>query len=104
MSDEVKGKVFRNNAPLTSRVKKMMQSDEDVGKVAKATPVLIGACTTGWLEAGPVSSDSLLTTPPALAAPLQPRRWTSSCTRSQRELSRWRRAAAHVSSPPPTCE
>lgn len=29
---------------LLSRIKKMMQQDEDVGKVAKGAPVLIGAC------------------------------------------------------------
>ncbi len=31
------------NAPQ-ARIKKLMQSDDDVGKVAKASPVLIG----GW--------------------------------------------------------
>ena len=29
---------------LASRVKRMMQADEDVGKIAQATPVLIGEC------------------------------------------------------------
>lgn len=28
--------------PLAARIKKLMQADEDVGKIAQATPVLIG--------------------------------------------------------------
>ncbi len=41
-------KFFRNHAPFTARIKKMMQSDEDVGKVAKASPILI--CERGrWV-------------------------------------------------------
>ena len=35
----------KSNAVLHARIKKMMQSDEDVGKVAKASPALIGACS-----------------------------------------------------------
>lgn len=45
---EAQNKGFRNNLPFTSRIKKMMQADEDVGKVAKASPVLI--CT--WSSSG----------------------------------------------------
>lgn len=37
------GKGLKSSANLQARIKKMMQSDEDVGKVAKAAPVLIGA-------------------------------------------------------------
>jgi hypothetical protein len=29
--------------PLATRIKKMMQTDDDVGKISQATPVLIGA-------------------------------------------------------------
>jgi hypothetical protein len=29
--------------PLAARIKKMMHKDEDVGKLAAATPVLLGA-------------------------------------------------------------
>ena len=29
--------------PLAPRIKRLMQSDEDVGKIAQPTPVLIGA-------------------------------------------------------------
>lgn len=39
---------------LLNRIKKMMQQDDDVGKVAKGAPVLIGGCreaSTGCLEA-----------------------------------------------------
>ena len=36
-------KGLKASASLQARIKKMMQSDEDVGKVAKAAPVLIGA-------------------------------------------------------------
>ena len=32
-----------SNAPLAARIKKIMQKDEDVGKIAQATPFLIGA-------------------------------------------------------------
>jgi hypothetical protein len=32
----------KGSAALQARIKKMMQSDEDVGKVAKASPVVIG--------------------------------------------------------------
>lgn len=35
----MKGK--RGN-PLASRIKKVMQADEDVGRIAQATPILIG--------------------------------------------------------------
>ena len=41
------GKGARSNATLLARIKRMMQSDEDVGKVAKASPVLIGARSFG---------------------------------------------------------
>lgn len=34
---------IKASANLQARIKRMMQSDEDVGKVAKASPVLIGA-------------------------------------------------------------
>ena len=37
-------KYHRNHAPYTARIKKMMQADEDVGKVAKASPILICEC------------------------------------------------------------
>lgn len=33
----------RKQNPLTSRIKRLMQTDEDVGKIAQATPGLIGA-------------------------------------------------------------
>ena len=36
-------KGIKASATLQARIKKMMQSDDDVGKVAKAAPVLIGA-------------------------------------------------------------
>lgn len=36
---------MRNKNVLASRVKRVMQGDEDVGKIAHASPVLIGACT-----------------------------------------------------------
>lgn len=32
----------RKAHPLAARIKKMMQTDEDVGKIAQATPVMIG--------------------------------------------------------------
>jgi hypothetical protein len=35
----------RKGHPLAARIKKMMQTDEDVGKIAQATPIMIGACT-----------------------------------------------------------
>ncbi len=38
------GKAAKASSNLQARIKKMMQSDEDVGKVAKASPVLIGVC------------------------------------------------------------
>ena len=28
--------------PLAARIKRMMQTDEEVGKIAQATPVMIG--------------------------------------------------------------
>lgn len=31
--------------PLAARIKRIMQKDEDVGKIAQATPVLIGGET-----------------------------------------------------------
>ena len=33
----------RKAHPLAARIKKMMQADEDVGKIAQATPPMIGA-------------------------------------------------------------
>lgn len=33
---------------LASRVKRIMQADEDVGKIAQATPVLIGERERKW--------------------------------------------------------
>lgn len=33
----------RKACPLAARIKKLMQADEDVGKIAQATPVLLGA-------------------------------------------------------------
>lgn len=35
-------KALKDNTAIHSRIKKIMQSDEDVGRVAKASPVLIG--------------------------------------------------------------
>jgi hypothetical protein len=32
----------RKAHPLAARIKKMMQTDDDVGKIAQATPVMIG--------------------------------------------------------------
>ena len=32
----------KKSNPLAARIKKVMQADEDVGKIAQATPVLIG--------------------------------------------------------------
>ncbi|KFM26525.1 DNA polymerase epsilon subunit C [Auxenochlorella protothecoides] len=43
-------KFFRNHAPFTARIKKMMQSDEDVGKVAKASPILISKALDDFLS------------------------------------------------------
>lgn len=33
----------RKGHPLAARIKKIMQTDEDVGKIAQATPIMIGA-------------------------------------------------------------
>ena len=33
----------RGGHPLAARIKRLMQTDEDVGKIAQATPALIGA-------------------------------------------------------------
>lgn len=33
----------RKANPLANRIKRLMQTDEDVGKIAQASPVLIGA-------------------------------------------------------------
>lgn len=33
---------------LASKIKKLMQSDDDVGKIAQATPCLIGALTVPY--------------------------------------------------------
>ena len=38
-ASEMKG---RKSCPLASRIKKLMQLDEDVGKISQATPILIG--------------------------------------------------------------
>lgn len=38
------------NFPLAARIKKLMQADEDVGKISQATPVLIGEAT--WPRRG----------------------------------------------------
>lgn len=40
-------KGMKASTNLQARIKKMMQSDEDVGKVSKASPVLIGAFSSG---------------------------------------------------------
>jgi hypothetical protein len=32
----------RKPCPLAARIKKLMQADEDVGKIAQATPTLLG--------------------------------------------------------------
>jgi hypothetical protein len=32
----------RKGHPLAARIKKIMQTDEDVGKIAQATPIMIG--------------------------------------------------------------
>lgn len=37
-----KAAATKPNATVLSRIKRMMQQDEDVGKVAKSSPVLIG--------------------------------------------------------------
>ena len=42
-----KGEGLSTNFTFTGRIKKIMQSDEDVGKVAKATPILIGGEQAG---------------------------------------------------------
>ncbi|KAK2077537.1 hypothetical protein QBZ16_004382 [Prototheca wickerhamii] len=44
-------KYHRNHAPYTARIKKMMQADEDVGKVAKASPILISKALDEFLHA-----------------------------------------------------
>ncbi|CAL5223931.1 g6534 [Coccomyxa viridis] len=35
----------KSTHPLAARVKKMMQADDDIGKIAQATPVLVGRAT-----------------------------------------------------------
>jgi hypothetical protein len=37
-----RGEMGRKAHPLAARIKKMMQTDDDVGKIAQATPVMIG--------------------------------------------------------------
>jgi len=45
----MKGK--RVNHPFGPRIKKMMQADEDVGKIAQATPVILGsAFPLTWID------------------------------------------------------
>lgn len=44
LAPSASSKFYLNNAPYTARIKRMMQSDEDVGRVAKATPILICEC------------------------------------------------------------
>ncbi|EIE27699.1 hypothetical protein COCSUDRAFT_52243 [Coccomyxa subellipsoidea C-169] len=44
----MKGKKL--NHPLSARIKKIMQADEDVGKIAQATPVLLGRAVELFLK------------------------------------------------------
>lgn len=81
-------KYHRNHAPYTARIKKMMQADEDVGKVAKASPILICECVGREESASSESFAGPLA--PAWRLPVrspasecissleQPRRWTNS--------------------------
>lgn len=50
------------NAALQARIKRMMQSDEDVGKVAKASPVLIGedGCRAAAAGATPAAAAAMM--------------------------------------------
>ena len=119
-----KGGFMRNNAPLTvrlpqpahaeahtlpsatelelspaaqARIKKLMQSDDDVGKVAKASPVLIGeggrwtaACRAHRQPPGQAHRRTA-----APHAP-QPRRWTCFCTAWWKARWGWRRGAGRA--------
>ena len=40
-------KTKKSTHPLAARVKKMMQADEDIGKIAQASPVLVGEYSIG---------------------------------------------------------
>ena len=40
-------KTKKSTHPLAARVKKMMQADEDIGKIAQASPVLVGEYAIG---------------------------------------------------------
>lgn len=40
----MKPKPTKDKHPLASRIRKMMRADDDVGKIAQATPVLICEC------------------------------------------------------------
>jgi hypothetical protein len=88
------GKSLRSNALVHNKIKRLMQADSDVGKVAKATTVLICACGR-WLRAacggatapgGPNLNLFEWFTPFLTRAPLlpmtstlvQPRRWSRS--------------------------
>lgn len=48
----------RKQHPLASRIKKLMQTDEEVGKIASATPVLIGAWPYPAREPESINSNS----------------------------------------------
>lgn len=40
-------KTKKSSHPLAARVKRMMQADEDIGKIAQASPVLVGENAIG---------------------------------------------------------
>ena len=40
----------KGHCPLASRIKKLMQTDEDVGKISQATPVLIARAMELFLK------------------------------------------------------
>jgi hypothetical protein len=72
----------RKGHPLAARIKKIMQTDEDVGKIAQATPIMIGELLL--LCSVTVSSQTLY--PPSHFKTyfllLQPVLWSCSCSGS----------------------
>lgn len=56
----------KNAHPLSSRIKKLMQTDEDVGKIAAATPNLIGTQRCSAFVAGTYDRTQTPGTSPAV--------------------------------------
>lgn len=100
----------RKPNPLANRIKRLMQTDEDVGKIAQASPALIGSALRhaihAWhnLHVTPNTSRLLHGMTMTFWVRLQAGRWSCFWAACAEARTAWRSSTTLIPSPQATCE